>query len=113
MKISELEHFGVKGMRWGVRRKSGPPSGDAKTADKLSQKVKAGGTKTLTNKQLKQYVERMRLEKQYKELAPESTRRKVGKFVGDLMLTTGKAEVGKLVANQAGKQIAKILASMR
>lgn len=113
MNTSELEHFGIKGMRWGVRRKSGKSSGDAATADRLSSKLKTGGSKSLTNKELKKVIERMRLEKQFKELAPDTPQKKVGKFVGDMLLTAGKAEVSKIVLGQAAKQAAKIFANLR
>jgi hypothetical protein len=110
---SELEHFGIKGMRWGVRRKSVKPSGDAATVDRLGKKLKTGGTKALTNKELKKVVDRMNLEKQYKNLAPDSPSKKASKFVADMLLTAGKAEVSKLVLSQAAKQSAKLLAGLR
>ena len=113
MNTNELEHFGVKGMRWGVKRKAAKPSGDAATADRLHKKVKQGGTKTLTNKELKQLVERMNLEQQHARLRPDSAQKKAGKFVADLLLSAGKAEASKFVLGQAAKQTAKILAGMR
>lgn len=114
MNTSELEHFGVKGMRWGViRKKTGPSSGDAKTADRLGKKLKTGGTKALTNKELKKLVERMNLEKQYRNLAPDSPSKKASKFVADVLLSAGKAEVSKLVMSQAAKQLPKLLAGLK
>ena len=113
MNTSELEHFGIKGMRWGVRRKSTKPSGDAATVDRLGKKLKVGGTKALTNKELKQVVDRMNLERQYKNLAPDSPSKKAGKFVADMLLTAGKAEVSKLVLGQTAKHAAKLLAGLR
>jgi len=113
VKTGELEHFGVKGMRWGVRRKNVRPSGDAATADKLKSKLKSGGTKALTNKELKKLVERMNLEKQYKNLAPTPATKKAGKFVADMLLQAGKSEISRLVVGQAAKQLPKILAGLR
>jgi hypothetical protein len=114
----ELEHFGVKGMKWGVIRsklgqKPGKSSGDAQKAEKVKAKIKTGGTKALTNKELKAVIERMRLEKQYKELKPDSVQKKAGKFVADLMLTAGKAEASKFVLSQSAKHVGKILAGLR
>jgi hypothetical protein len=71
-----LEHFGVKGMRWGHRSSSsssghGPKpksSEDAKEAAHLSAKVKKDGTKALSNKELRALVDRMSLEKRFKEI---------------------------------------------
>ena len=111
MSTDQLEHFGVKGMRWGVK-KSVRTSGDAATADKLHKKFKAGGTKSLTNKELKQLNERLNLERQFKSLRPDSAQRKAGKFVADILLTAGKAEVSKLVLGQAAKHAGKILSGV-
>lgn len=65
-----LAHFGVKGMKWGVRKKSndGPESVDAKRIAKTAKKLKKGGTKALTNKELQDLVQRMNLEQQYSRL---------------------------------------------
>ena len=111
MSTDQLEHFGVKGMRWGVK-KSVRTSGDAATADKLHKKFKAGGTKSLINKELKQLNERLNLERQFKSLRPDSAQRKAGKFVADILLTAGKAEVSKLVLGQAAKHAGKILSGV-
>lgn len=65
-----IEHSGVKGMQWGVRKaakgKSAPMSGDAKKTAKL----KAKSVSSLTNKQLKEANERMNLETNFKRLNP-------------------------------------------
>lgn len=113
MNTGELEHFGVKGMRWGVRRKPTKSTGDAQAADKVRAKIKSGGTKAVTNKELKKLVERMNLEQQYNRLKPDSAQKKAGKFVADLLLTAGKAEASKFVLGQAAKHAGKVLAGLR
>ncbi len=79
MKTKEfLEHYGTKGMKWGVRKK--PGSGVKKTAakkpkTKASKKTDTGrGTKTknLSDKDLKARVNRLNMEKQYKTLRSEN-----------------------------------------
>ncbi len=82
----DLIHYGVKGMKWGVRKKRTPqsrvelstgkagnvkakggenrkPSSEAKKAKVYDQVIKKSGTQALTNKQLREYIERMDLEK--------------------------------------------------
>lgn len=66
-----LEHFGVKGMRWGSRksRPTGEPSEDAARTGEILEKVKkARGTHTLTNDELKKLNERLNLEQNYSRL---------------------------------------------
>lgn len=73
-----LEHFGIKGMRWGVRRKN-PSATVAKTepavrpplstdySNALATKaiVKTQGTQALSNQELQALITRMDLEKRY------------------------------------------------
>lgn len=88
-----LEHYGVKGMKWGQRKNHrGPvqasptvtrrgkakvqtsggqakkPTGDAIKAAKAQQILKKSGPAALTNRQLKELQTRMNLEKSVKEL---------------------------------------------
>jgi 2'-5' RNA ligase len=71
-----LKHYGVKGMKWGVRRSdaelakaSGGPqpraSADAKAADSAQAKIDRGGTHSLSNQELQGLLTRMNLERQY------------------------------------------------
>lgn len=69
-----LEHFGIKGMRWGVRRsktvleKEGP-SDDYQRAAEAKAKLKKSGAQALTNKEMQDLVNRMNLEKQLSTLS--------------------------------------------
>jgi len=74
-----LTHYGIKGMKWGVRRsdaqlaraQSAPKptlSDDAKTAERLHNKVQTKGTGSLSNQEMRQFIERMNLERQYSQL---------------------------------------------
>lgn len=73
-----LKHYGIKGMKWGVRRsreelarlrgEKAPPSQDAIKARGLQKRVKRSGTKSLSNKELKELNERLNLETNYKKM---------------------------------------------
>lgn len=67
-----LAHYGVKGMKWGVRRKNIPkqgPSDDAKDAHRSFVKAKVSGVEALSNKELKAVNERLNLEMNYQRLS--------------------------------------------
>lgn len=90
-----LEHFGVKGMRWGVRRKPGadgkvtdvvvtqkkpgtrvsaegghnqPAHVDAIAAATARQKARASTLDALSNHEMQTMIKRMQLEQQYSQL---------------------------------------------
>lgn len=65
--MNDLRHFGVLGMRWGVRRKRGRPSGssDHVRATKLKKKKLS----EMSNDELSTLTKRLELERKYKELS--------------------------------------------
>lgn len=96
-----LEHYGVKGMKWGVIRSQAPgvakaavkkaykPSDDAKKAQIYMARAKLGGVRNLDNKEMQLVIRRMELERQYKELYGErqwhtAGKKWAGKFLTDV-----------------------------
>lgn len=83
-----LEHYGIKGMRWGKRRASSDDdssskssvqatpivkpkaSADATAVSTYKSKVATGGVDALSTKELQQLVNRQNLEQQYERLNP-------------------------------------------
>ena len=66
----ELMHYGVLGMRWGVRRAS-KRSGGSKKGKKKKASQQPQTKRRMSNKELQSRVKRMKLEKQYRELTSE------------------------------------------
>jgi hypothetical protein len=105
-----LAHFGVKGMKWGVRhhggtttgtpRAKGTPSEDSAHAAALSAQVKKGGTSTLSNNELATLVKRMQLETQYKDL-DKKTVNEGQKIVKDVLVNVGKQQASSLISKGA------------
>lgn len=120
-----LEHFGVKGMKWGVRRTrnaSGklepaevhlnpigqvhtvtggtnhPTSEDAKRALALRQVAKASGTHALSNDEMRDLLNRMNLEENYGRLTESQS--------GRAKIRKGHTAVKEIVA--VGKTVAEI-----
>ena len=84
-----MEHFGVKGMHWGVS-KSGPTSSDAQKAKGHRAVIKKSGTKALTNSDLQELVTRMNLEQQYSRLSHQPSKIAAGYKVVKGILGVGK-----------------------
>lgn len=67
----ELMHYGVLGMRWGVRRASKRNGGSKKGKKKKASRQPQQQQRRMSNKELQSRVKRMKLEKQYRELTSE------------------------------------------
>lgn len=89
-----IAHFGILGMKWGVRRERGPDG--LVTSKKISsedyarsREIKKKKISEMTNAELKTLVDRMNLESQFKNLKSRdiSSGRKI---VTDILKETGK-----------------------
>jgi hypothetical protein len=126
-----LAHHGVRGMRWGIRRKatvgaqevvvsdtrrklktSGgaghPASPDAIRVRTIGQVGKKSGLKALSDKELQDYTRRLNLEQQAKRLRFEDSS-PPKKFVLRLLGQTGKTTVQNAANEVAAQQVKKQL----
>lgn len=122
-----VEHFGVKGMRWGVRSgrtaqtvetkskvdvglrgktkvkakggKSHPAHEDAVKAAVMKQKLKKSGPAALGNKELQDLQQRLVLEKNVKDLTAPTGK----KFVTGQLRKGGEQQVSSLINEGANK----------
>jgi hypothetical protein len=98
-----IEHYGTKGMKWGVRKKSSPrkESSDFKKTVPLRNRK----THELTNKQIKEVNERLNLETNYKRLNPSSVQRGKMAVAGILATATMATTAYNLFNSPAGKHL--------
>ena len=124
MTNEELMHYGVLGMKWGVRR-SRPSSGASKTGlkkgktndsddpkktAKAESKPKKRTVKDLSDDELRQRIARLDLEKRYKDLAksqvqPDSEGKK---FVKEVLTNSGKNIATQLTTYVMGTAVNKM-----
>lgn len=106
-----LAHHGIKGMKWGVRRSRSEidagASSDAKAAKATGDKIKEHGVASVSNDELKKYLERLDLQQRYDKHAPPKASSEAKKFIKDILVNAGKQEATKIVAKQLGKAILK------
>lgn len=101
-----LMHFGIKGMKWGVRKnKPHPVSADARQKQSIKDKVKQTKIASVSNSDLQAAIRRMQLEQDFKRLKTNE-QSAVTRWLSSTLLEMGKREVQV----QAGKALAKGLA---
>jgi hypothetical protein len=124
-----LEHFGVKGMKWGVHHDTPDSVGgavgkakefvktsdDAAKATQIRTRAKIAGVNTLSNKDLQDLVTRMNLETQFKNLKTiEHEQSLVGQgkkwalnFVTDVLKDTAASWLKRPGSNASGRTSAR------
>lgn len=105
-----LKHYGVLGMKWGIRRTPeqlararGSSAKKTKEASKPKTKVKtkSESISDISDEELQRRVRRLQMEKQYRELTPKTV--SLGRRITDTVLN----KVVVPAATEAGKQLVK------
>jgi hypothetical protein len=70
-----LAHYGVKGMKWGVRRSESQLARSRGSSEDFinSRSIKKNPTRTLSNREIQAVNTRLQLERQYAQLTKEQT----------------------------------------
>ena len=105
-----LAHFGVRGMRWGIRKGRGTAraasrSADSSAAKEALTKAKKSGVSSLSNQELQSLNSRLQLEQTYNKLTTKQ--KSTGKRVLEAVLGAGKTanDVLTFVNSPAGKMV--------
>lgn len=99
-----LEHHGIKGMKWGVRRSEtqlararGSSKQSADAQEKVNRKAAVKNRRTMSDADLKKRIERLKMEREYKNLTEED-------------LSPGRKYVSEILAS-SGKKVATVAAA--
>lgn len=109
MEANELAHHGILGMKWGVRRYQNKDGSLTPAGKKRYTHYDDADVASLTDNELRSRVNRLNIEKQYKQLTSETKQINAGaKFVQNTLKTAG-AEVAKQYATKYMKKGAEYL----
>lgn len=123
MNERELVHYGVKGMKWGILRYQNPDgtlTAAGKVRDRMTrkrnlkkaEKILKGSNKTvkrrlsqITDEELQKAVNRLQLERTYKNLTTPPDKHKKAKEIATKWLETAGTKVIESAATNLGKKI--------
>lgn len=105
-----LLHWGVKGMKWGIRRKrESSPRTKLKTEGGSEKKEESSKVKLsvrdLSDEELKAAVARLSLEQQYMKLIPKTASEKAVLFMGTLLKDVATQTLKTYLTKEASKQL--------
>lgn len=106
-----LAHFGIKGMKWGVRRKRGS---DGTVGGKKSTKPEKPDPKSMTDEQLRSAINRMQMERQFRDLSTQTAKKSAGKEIAlNIAKNVLVAQVTSTLNKEIGRSIDVALESTR
>ena len=108
MEVQEVddffEHFGVKGMRWGVRRNRN----NTTTSQSLRPKKEQTDLSKMSDAELRTRINRIQMERQYRELtSPKGHKVQIEgqKYVKRILIDTAMNAVAEIVKERYKKQM--------
>ena len=115
MEVQEVddffEHFGVKGMRWGVRRNRN----NTTTRQSLRPKKEQTDLSNMSDAELRTRINRIQMERQYRELTSpkgHKVQTEGQKYVKRILIDTAMNAVAEIVKEQYKKQMVNTGAAM-
>lgn len=102
MNNNQLKHYGVLGMKWGVRRKS-------KQSVETSSSSKSRSVRDLSDAELRQIINRHQMEKQYAQITAKE-KSAGAKFVSDVLTNAAKQTATSYTAKYMSKGMDALIA---
>ena len=116
--INSLYHYGIMGMRWGIRRKRGPDGRvmpgtrcpEHHPDHSRAREQRKRGAQSLSTEDLRSLNQRLQLEKQYKDLDPSAVKKGQSVVKGVIATGTTVTALYSLATSDAAQAIMKVIA---
>lgn len=109
--MSQLQHWGIKGMKWGIRRYQNKDGSLTPAGKKRYSEDNKNPISELSDQELRNKIDRLTLEKRYKELISTPKNKSLleegKKMVADVLKTSGKNIATQFVTYQLGTYVNK------
>ena len=100
----DAEQAGVKGMKWGVRRRVDPKTGlvartssaDQIHVDRIAKKLHGGGVSALSNKDLQDFSTRIQREQEFNRALSSQAAQRSKPFIQRFLATQGKKQFNRV-----------------
>lgn len=109
--MSQLQHWGIKGMKWGIRRYQNKDGSLTTAGKKRYSEDSKDSISELSDQELRNKIDRLTLEKRYRELTATPKSKSFldegKKMVADVLKTSGKNIATQFVTYQLGTYVNK------
>lgn len=109
-----LEHYGVKGQKWGVRKRRNESARKKSFGGSKKRKTQENPLKNISDRELQQIVNRMNMEQQYARLTTPKQSSNIKKILAagatlNSAIAFGRSPAGRMISSSLGDSASRLV----